>query len=144
MENTFERPDHLSEEELKYCENDVKAVTDTYEFMAKKKIEKARISAFGWGLAGGMVVATVLACVGLKKFLKTDNAFDICRLNMWSKYPGCDLQVVNNGIAIWGTNGKGASKFLMGWAANDKEQLARIGNKLIDIAKEAQDGSLDS
>lgn len=93
----------------------------------------------GVGIASGVLLGAGLAALGfkisLKKFLKADEAFDLCRLNMWAKYPKCDIQVLDNGIAIWGTNAQNQHKFLMGWAANNKESFGRVADAIKEMTE---------
>lgn len=103
--------------------------------MQTKEQKKKNTLLIGVGIAGGVLLGAGLATLGFKRFMKTDKAFDICRANMWDKYPRCDLQVVDNGMALWGSDANNRHKFLMGWAADSKDTLSRVADKIKDVAE---------
>ena len=103
--------------------------------MQTKEQKKKNTLLIGVGIAGGVLLGAGLATLGFKQFMKTDKAFDICRKNMWNKYPQCDLQVVDNGMALWGSNANNQHKFLMGWSAGNKDMLSNVADKIKEMAE---------
>ncbi len=123
----------LSDSAFLFVERGNYIMENTVEKKENQMNEKCK---FALGMIAGAGVTALLAYVGIKRFLKTDKAFNLCVNNHFEGYDTIRAIAYPHGIAMGAFNDAGDYKPLADWnVGSNVEALKEFGENIVKMAE---------